>query len=59
MARLRKHTRVLEKYGENLDENLDKLIHNMKQFSYRPLPVRKAYIPKGNGKNERAWNPKF
>ena len=39
-----------EKYDENLDENLDKLIHDMKQFSYRPLPVRKTYIPKGNGK---------
>ena len=38
-----------EKYDENLDENLDKLIHDMKQFSYRPLPVRKTYIPKCNG----------
>lgn len=28
----------------------DKLIERMKTFSYRPLPVRRAYIPKGNGK---------
>ena len=48
-----------EKYGENLDENLDKLIHNMKQFSYRPLPVRKAYIPKGNGKRRGLGIPSF
>ena len=48
-----------EKYGENLDENLDKLIHNMKQFSYRPLPVRKAYIPKGNGKMRGLGIPSF
>ena len=48
-----------EKYGENLDENLDKLIHNMKQFSYRPLPVRKAYIPNGNGKMRGLGIPSF
>jgi len=33
-------------YGENLEENLDKLIGKMKQFSYRPQPVRRTYIPK-------------
>ena len=48
-----------EKYGENLDENLDKLIHDMKQFSYRPLPVRKTYIPKGNGKMRGLGIPSF
>ena len=48
-----------EKYGENLDENLDKLIHDMKQFSYRPLPVRKTYIPKGNGKMRGLGVPSF
>lgn len=39
-----------EMYEEHLDENLDKLIERMKTFSYRPLPVRRTYIPKGNGK---------
>jgi len=33
-------------YEENLEENLDDLIARMKQFSYRPQPVRRAYIPK-------------
>jgi group II intron reverse transcriptase/maturase len=33
-------------YGENLDENLDKLLERMKRFSYRPQPVRRTYIPK-------------
>ena len=35
-----------EMYEEHLDENLDKLIERMKTFSYRPLPVRRTYIPK-------------
>ena len=39
-----------EMYEENLYENLNKLIENMKKFSYRPLPVRRTNIPKGNGK---------
>lgn len=39
-----------ETYGENLSENLDDLLKRMKQFSYKPYPVRRAYIPKGNGK---------
>jgi group II intron reverse transcriptase/maturase len=33
-------------YEENIEENLDNLIARMKQFSYRPQPVRRAYIPK-------------
>ena len=39
-----------EMYEENLYENLEKLILDMKKFSYRPLPVRRTHIPKGNGK---------
>jgi len=33
-------------YDENIDENLNTLVTNMKQFSYRPQPVRRVYIPK-------------
>lgn len=39
-----------EEYEVNLDENLDNLIARMKKFSYKPLPVRRTYIPKTNGK---------
>lgn len=41
-----------EEYGENLEENIGNLLVRMKKFSYKPYPVRRAYIPKGNGKCE-------
>lgn len=48
-----------EQYGENLEENLNNLIERMKKFSYRPYPVRRAYIPKGNGKMRGLGIPSF
>ena len=39
-----------QEYDSNLDENLKNLVSRMKSFSYKPLPVRRTYIPKGNGK---------
>lgn len=39
-----------EEYDINIDERLDILINRMKNFSYKPLPVRRTYIPKLNGK---------
>lgn len=38
-----------EEYGLKLEENLIDLVKRMKQFSYKPKAVRRAYIPKGNG----------
>ena len=32
-------------YGKELDENTADLIKRMKRFSYKPQPVRRAYIP--------------
>jgi len=37
-------------YGEKLDENVAELISRMKKFSYKPQAVRRAYIPKADGK---------
>ena len=39
-----------EEYDKHIDEKLDTLINRMKTFSYKPLPVRRVYIPKINGK---------
>lgn len=39
-----------EEYSVNIDERLDELIKRMKKFSYKPLAVRRTYIPKANGK---------
>lgn len=38
-----------EEYEANLEENLKDLVGRMKAWRYRPLPVRRVYIPKTNG----------
>jgi group II intron reverse transcriptase/maturase len=35
-----------KEYGEHLDENLKDLVARMKAKRYKPLPVRRVYIPK-------------
>lgn len=37
-------------YGEHLEENLQSLLDRAKSGSYRAPPVRRTYIPKGDGK---------
>ena len=36
----------VEEYGENLEENIRKLIERMKRKEYTPKPVKRVYIPK-------------
>jgi len=38
-----------EMYEVNINDRLGNLIQRMKSFSYKPLPARRTYIPKGNG----------
>lgn len=40
-------------YETNLEENLRELVVRLKQKSYKPQSVRRAYIPKGDGKSMR------
>lgn len=40
---------LLEEYGKDLKANLKNLVERMKAKAYRPLPVRRAYIPKLDG----------
>jgi len=40
-------------YEKNLDESLENLIVRMKQFAYRPQPVRRTYIPKAGSDKMR------
>ena len=37
-------------YGETLEENLQALSHRLKRGAYRARPVRRAYIPKADGR---------
>jgi len=46
-------------YGENLGENLNDLMNRLKVFAYHPKPVRRTYIPKGNGKMRPLGIPSF
>jgi len=35
-----------EEYGEELDENLERLVSRLKRKKYKPIPARRVYIPK-------------
>ena len=37
-------------YEQNLEENIHKLVRNLKRKRYRAKMVRRRYIPKGDGK---------
>lgn len=37
-------------YEAELEKNIEELLERMKKWSYKPLPVKRVYIPKANGK---------
>lgn len=48
-----------EDYDKNLNENIDKLLTDMKKFAYKPKSVRRVHIPKGNGKTRPLGIPSY
>ncbi|MES9684928.1 RNA-directed DNA polymerase [Bacillus sp. AFS001701] len=42
-----------EQYSSNIEENIEDLVSRLKSKSYRPVPVRRMYIPKINSKKKR------
>lgn len=45
--------RTAEEYEERLEENLQSLLDRFKSGRYTAPPVRRTYIPKGDGKEQR------
>lgn len=43
----------VEEYGEELEENLHEIIEEVKNWNYRPMPVRRVRIPKPGSDKER------
>jgi group II intron reverse transcriptase/maturase len=48
-----------ESYGEGLDERLATLSARLRRMGYRPKPVRRTYIPKGDGRYRPLGIPSF
>ena len=48
-----------EEYEKNLEENISSLIEKLKKHSYKPQPVRRTYIPKGDGQKRPLGIPAY
>ena len=48
-----------QEYELNLAENIQQLVEKLKNHKYRPRPVRRVYIPKGNGEQRPLGIPSY
>ncbi len=40
----------IKMFESNLDENLNALMRELKTGTYKPIPLKRVYVPKGKGK---------
>ena len=48
-----------EEYDKNVEANIQDLMQRMRKFQYKPMPVKRVYIPKGNGKMRPLGLPSY
>ena len=48
-----------DEYDINAEANIQDLMQRMRKFQYKPLPVKRIYIPKGNGKTRPLGLPSY
>jgi RNA-directed DNA polymerase len=48
-----------KEYAEKLDENITALVKKLKEHSYKPQPVKRVFIPKGNGERRPLGIPSY
>ena len=48
-----------DEYDINAEANIQDLMQRMRKFQYKPMPVKRVYIPKGNGKTRPLGLPSY